>query len=836
MLTSLPGLVIALAAVAAPAPTKITARIDDDLTTIHLRVIATSTRSPTIIALNANRYREPPDLAAPADPVLLRQFYPRGFSSGAFEQVSIKINGVECIARPYLDGPSPWLRTCPGQGQVEIHAQLKLPRRTGLFGSFDGRITLAGGWFPKVLGASPIHELDVQHPPEFRLVGADLQKRTEAFVRRTVGDSFSLILRGPKTVTTVLADGSVELTHETMSAASVRRLEQAIQSGLAFWQSEGLAALKPRIHVIGVPMRRDLARAFSSSVLLSDRVFQTTPLERIERFHEIEFLRAFFATGLMQTYGFSNRSAKVLAAWLRDRYVETQFSRKDDAHEVIGFWRMLPVIDAMLVSPDLSFAPTYFRALSGPDLHYEDFSSPFVSRQNASLLYEKILDRLGKKNTADLLKKVLAGLSLKLMIDQKLGASFMKQWSGPYPKVQYRLGAIQEKTAGFEIEVIRDGDIISEPVVISVTDSSDTTTRYRVPASRARLRVLTASLSANVASIHLDPDGRLIETPSESQPSPRFDHRSPPRWNILLNNFSLLVSATDASFASAIDLGFYRRHDLRWRFALGAEVSPEAYRLGARARYGFGRRIHAGRLAQWLGGMFFSDHLRADFGSTPKASQGAGGILYYGFDNRRSYWAPGAGQGLRASMSFRRSLSGDQSGQHTLAMSLRGVSEWSLGASQILGIKAAAHFYAVGTPDSQLLFSLGGRHALRGFGIKDHFGRIRGLVSAQWQHPILRELRFNLAYLVWLNEIEGVFFADLAVLANDWDEVWGKLRWSDLGFADLGYGLRFYFDWLGVQPGLVTLDVGWPLRANAPKFWTNAPAVYLGFTQPFFSF
>ena len=58
----------------------------------------------------------------------------------------------------------------------------------------------------------------------------------------------------------------------------------------------------------------------------------------------------------------------------------------------------------------------------------------------------------------------------------------------------------------------------------------------------------------------------------------------------------------------------------------------------------------------------------------------------------------------------------------------------------------------------------------------------------------------------------------------------------DHGYADLGYGLKLYFDWLGVQPGLLTVDIGWPISRARPRFWNEAPSVYLGFTQSFFAF
>jgi len=325
----------------------------------------------------------------------------------------------------------------------------------------------------------------------------------------------------------------------------------------------------------------------------------------------------------------------------------------------------------------------------------------------------------------------------------------------------------------------------------------------------------------------------LIETPSASQPSPKWDNRSSPQWRAILNNFALLISATDAAFSTSIDLGFYRRHDPHWRFALSGAMSPDSYRLSGRGTYGFGRSVHVGRLQQWVGMMTFVDALRDDFAGAGTASKGLGARLYYGFDNRRSYWAPNAGQGLRASLTYRHDFEHkNDTLLDTLALSLRGVQQWQFAQAHGLALKFSFDHYLRGTPMPQKLFAIGGRYLLRGFGIDSAFGQSRMLASTEWLHPLIRDLDFNVAYLLWFNAIDGGIFVDLGLLSQDGQ--WRRETFQESLYLDAGYSFKFYFDWLGVQPAVITMDFGWPILRQSRITDLNIPAIYIGFEQSFF--
>lgn len=825
--------------------TSIEANVAKDLSSIELRLTTLSTRSPTLIGLAIQRYETPvnSDDFDSVDPVVIRQFYPYGFSRGTYDYLYIRVNGKLCVSQEGKLVHDILVLSCSGMGRVEVDARIKVPERTGPFGYIGDQLSLAGAWYPQVLGAPRDYRLKLTVPSKSQLMSPRsepqmLHEDSGVYELAIRGDrQLSLVLRSALIRTSSLADGDVDLHHQEIADLEFDAFAKAIADGLSFLKERGFRRPKSPLQIIETPMRHNLALALEQVVLVSDRAFRVTPIERIQRFHGHEILRAVYTHYFMKEYRFPPETAQVLGVWLRDRYVQERFRGKDDAYDVIGFWRFIPVIDAMLISPDLSFASSYFRKLSAPDPHRYQYFGDFVPKLGGTLLYEKLVDRLGNEKIAELLAQVLKNSSLKDEIAKILGKDFYPAWSGEYPRLQYRLGEITTHGLEAHIQIIREGEVASEPITVQLEDIEGNRHRIRAPESYEPLRIVTTTLSAPLALVQLDPEGRLIESPTKMRPSPPWDNRSTPQWNMLLNNFSLLISATDAAFASSVDLGFYREHDLHWRFALAAGVQPEALRLSGRGSYGFGRRVHPGRLQQWIGTMIFADHLREGFGTAMATGQGLGASLYYGFDDRRSYWAPGAGRGLRASVTYRRRL-GSESGLNvdddTLAFSLRGVQQWQFDLQHILALKTALDFYAWGSPMPQTLFAVGGRHALRGFGIDTNLGRIRGLVSAEWLHPLFRDLDFNAFYLAWLNAVDGAFFIDGAVLLDRWELLEKNL--SEYLYADIGYGLKFYFDWLGVLPGLVTIDVGWPMTQKRLQFWGNSPSVYLGFTQSFFAF
>jgi hypothetical protein len=89
------------------------------------------------------------------------------------------------------------------------------------------------------------------------------------------------------------------------------------------------------------------------------------------------------------------------------------------------------------------------------------------------------------------------------------------------------------------------------------------------------------------------------------------------------------------------------------------------------------------------------------------------------------------------------------------------------------------------------------------------------------------------AHLVWLREVQVALFASTGVAFDT--------SGGTVGAADAGVGLRFHFEYGGVQPGVLSLDLGVPLTRQDDRIIVdgevlgrrNPVGFYLAFDQFF---
>ena len=79
--------------------------------------------------------------------------------------------------------------------------------------------------------------------------------------------------------------------------------------------------------------------------------------------------------------------------------------------------------------------------------------------------------------------------------------------------------------------------------------------------------------------------------------------------------------------------------------------------------------------------------------------------------------------------------------------------------------------------------------------------------------------------------IDKTLFADVAVLGDSLGDVTdGPV------LADIDYGIRFYIDYFGVRPGIMSIDIAIPLVDLDGRFAIRSPAIYIDFAQSFLLF
>ncbi len=862
------ALAVALALTAHPdrADTTVDAVIADDLSTIELDVAVRYTPAAAVQAVEvvcpADRYQQlPPDM----HPAAARQLYPTEFDRGGFEAIVVEVDGERCrFELEVLAGGERVLR-CPravAAGttvDVRISARLLVPERFGPFGRRRKHLTLAGGWYPLVGradAASPVGlaRVSVALPSAtFAILGGEphrppipnLRRRRRIEGRFDDVSQVGLHVRPTTLRSRSFAGGAVR--YAATDLRDVDEIGETLTDALRFWREEGFEDVARRgdpLVVLRAPLRHNLARRSADVVLLSDRAFRLPPLDRGYRFHRFPILREVFGRLLIEHLRHEPArtravTADAIASWMVDRYVASRYGRAEDAFDLLDVWSFIPRIDSLLYAPDLPFVGAFFRVIREDDplrAPLEDFRLPTT---RGKVLYDKLLDRVGVERTTEAFTAMVGGDTLEASVSDALGGqgdakAFLTTWIGPYPKVEYVLAEASSRAeAGHHVATVvveQHGDAVAEPLTVRIEDVDGAERTVTMPASGDARRVVTATLAAPVDGAWLDPHGRVAETPTYARPSPRYDNITSPRWKVLLNNFNLLVAATESDVETALDLGFYEEYDVRWRHAVRADYGRDAIGLSARTRYSFGERTTAARLAHSIGLSVSGEFLREGFAREEDNGFAATARLSYSYDNRTSIWAKETGYAASVSATYQH-VFGEPEAPRTpdaLAITAKALGQWQLSLGHQISARVSAGTFAFGTPRPQLLYRVGGRRNVRGYATDAAVGRVRGIASVEWLHPLVSELQVNGFYYAWLNGLDGALFADVAIIADDLASLGDR---PILG--DVGYGLRFYLDWLGVTPGIMAIDVAFPLVDPDGGSNLGPPGVYLDFSQSF---
>jgi hypothetical protein len=860
---------------------RIAADVASDLAELSVAVDALYTPATPLeeigILLAADRYAAPPQgLWAPA----VRQVYPAVFGGGGWTDVAVE----GCTPRVEQLAGGETLLWCPARAaagepvRVHVEGRLRVPERYGPFGRHGGELTLAGGWAPTLVRSATLspprgrQQVRIAAPSRMSALIGDRylpavdgpERRTLEVVLEDVAQ-VSLLLRPSSVRALPIAGGRARYLVGPASGLppEADQLRAAVADGLSFLAEEGLPLPSPAHPLVlaRAALRHDLAHAAERVVLISDRAFRMVDVDRFLRFHRFPILREVFLERLLALLsarlGTAERllAADAIAAWLVDRYVASRFGRAENAFDVLGPLGFIPSVDSMLYAPDLAFVGAYFRLADESDPLRDDLIAAPSPFPRGKRIYDKLVDEIGPGATALAFQRVLAGQDFLEQVALALGGGtraerFLATWLGAYPKVSYQLGRFESRPSprcarcvDASAEVLRSGTAIAEPVPVLFIDEDGGEALRVAPASPGSLRTVSATLAAPLASVEIDPYGRLAEVSNELQHSPRFDNRSSQPWTVLLNNFNVLLSGSGAggSIDTALDLGFKRAYDVRWRYGIRAAYGQEAVSGSVRASYSFGEEVTPAVLDQSLTLIAAADYLRPGF-ADEQASGLAGDLtLHYLYDDRPSYWAPSAGTAVRLTLDWSHvfgALPAQAPGSPALThdavgATIKGIHQWMIALGHQISLHGALSAYLTGEPRAQLLFPLGGRYQVRGYAEndKDNLGKIRAIAGAEWLHPLIADLDFNGLWWFRFTGIDGALFGDAALLANTPEElVKGPL------LGDIGYGLRFYVDYGGVRPGVMAIDAAMPLAAPRGAPHLGGPTLYIDFSQSFYVF
>ncbi|QQR89179.1 MAG: hypothetical protein IPJ88_13305 [Myxococcales bacterium] len=283
-----------------------------------------------------------------------------------------------------------------------------------------------------------------------------------------------------------------------------------------------------------------------------------------------------------------------------------------------------------------------------------------------------------------------------------------------------------------------------------------------------------------------------------------------------------------------VDFAIRKRYNIDEAVAFGLSTSFASSGGSVRYVQGFGPKVHTNRrIGSAYVGMGFS-RLHSGFGDGGQG--GWSGSLNVGanLNSIRYLVDPRTGHSLGLGLSlsgvekdsggFGATFSAGSRGNLTIPMGLRNV------LVLVGGVGVSVH--PVLDADRQ---ALGGRFLLRAFEPDELLGDGRAYAVAEHRYTLLTDQAWNALHLAWIRELQVAAFAGGGLVFND-------VRTGSLSSAaEAGLGVRFQFEYGGLQPGVLSLDLAFPLYRQHPYVYNNGDIVrqrqpvgfYLSFDQFF---
>ncbi|MCC6807686.1 MAG: hypothetical protein IT381_09700 [Deltaproteobacteria bacterium] len=574
--------------------------------------------------------------------------------------------------------------------------------------------------------------------------------------------------------------------------------------------------------VVGA-LRREPAVCGGDVLIVSRELFRATPLTDIMDFQRYGLARRALACAAKRAHVLSSEDADAFSVWLTRVLLTEAKGKLVNPRDLLRPLSFIPDIDSLIYAPQMPWADVYFLAVDEPRTGPPTPDAFFHGRPRGKLFVEKLLDRVGDELFTILMHKAIERhVGISVVAEEELPhiwQAILEDFSGPYPAIDFTY-----KVDGQAVHVLRDGPGVAarEPITVRVQDADGKDHVQKALGIGTDEAVEFPEAKAPFKEVELDPDRRLVEYHLKPGEHPRFNNQSWHRLRVTLTRLSAALGFSALEVFAGADMSIRREYDLHHHFGFGADYDPSGFGLNARYSYGFGPRVTPDYLGYRVGTTLALDRLTQGFAGATDAVYLATMYAYLGYDDRPSdrtamrgfAWQVYAAIGLPIG----RPVFGYAGGSilkifhladaHAIALRLRFAT-------------------TLGDAPDQAKYALGGRFNARGFPLGELTRNARLTASAEYRHELFRGFRSSLLDLVYLDGVEGAFFGDAVFLA---DNIPGLFRYENM-FFDVGYGIRFLFDQLGVNPGVLAIDVGVPIkRYNSSLFPVS---VYLDFVQSF---
>ncbi len=769
----------------------------------------------------------------------------------------------------------------PGDsGELKVDFSVTIPERRGRFGRWRGVVSLAGGWFPR-----PLEDLtgrDTTLPPQSirAHVRLSVPARFGAVIHDRVfprsEDRQVVEVNDIETSALVLVSmKNMEVDEEKLGFGKVIHVHQEPRNVPPDWKdtrggdsgypvglpdpakldytkrlfevtrntAEMVRAGAPdvtfpdRLVLVDIPAWDRMVQAGPGPVLVSDRIWRMPPTEIALWFHDIALARGVAAELLRADSNAKEPlqdrfiTADLLGAHFAKKYAREFHEKGRTVEEIIGFASFLPQVDHLLYAPQVPFREVYAKRAEAPDqLRDEPWRYTNELPRGKRILW-KLEDRLGEEETRALIETYLASdRSLQALVAERMGKKdakqFRDQWYGHYPRVNYRVGKVEDiHTEGafrHKVEIIREGEVISEPVTVQITDKAGRSERLTWD-GRGRSGTVEWTSDAPLHKVRIDPDRRLLESADLTPDHPEADNFDPLGWRPPLIS-RIVVSGDAATLDLYVSVGLMmrRKYDISNSFLASGTYTPRSLggSLGYLRHFGPKRHLNA---RQWFFGPFLgltrftevqevSNYLPDDtlFGAT------AGSLrLVLGKDNRSYFFDPRNGSGFVARLGY--SAGGDDDGKpvHMGAAEVGYVGLFSPSIRNVFAMHAGA-LGIVGRPAAVQLVTLSTRERLQGFDIDETYGRV-GLFSVfEYRRTLVDGAHITAPAFSWFDRFQGVLSAGGGTVSDPagYTGLFSKERL----YTEVGAGLRVHMLALGIQQYIIALDLAVPLTPTDRQY------------------
>ena len=765
-----------------------------------------------------------------------------------------------------IDLPDPRAR----EVVVTLHTRQRVPERFGRLGLAAERIALLGPWYPlltrgDVWAFAVPHRLRVELPRPYRdlVSGVPLRRRHGVWEGEGIAAYVPLMAmrRGHRESITVTAGGQslrlhvigpdalyrsppadVEPTAGLRDLARVDvtgRVGRVVEGALRTLARVGLTPARRSLKVILAPSRTELVAAMPGLVAVSDRIYEVLPLDHLTALHDRVLVRAVFRALLEESdepVADRDWALDMRAVLLADLDTLRRQGELTTARDLIDWAGFHPSVDQLLYAPQIAFVDTYFGTVAEPDRFGEDPARSRRPRARGRRLLEHARDRVAEERFDRLATRLIQTRrpARALLEEAGVDEATLAGWIGsPGRPVNYRLGSLEsERTPegwAHRVEVIREGAERPEPVEVRLVDDEGNVAEAVWEGTAGRGTV-TLRTPAPRAQVWIDPRRRLPQSAEIAEGHPLADDTDvlpfrPP----IIQALNVAVGATEGTLLGVLDLVVRRQYDLEHTWGLGLRTGPRA--TGGILRYIqlFGRKRDGNnRVGAASLGLTF-DRLHEGFSVGGEGGWRTGLVLSAGFSTLRYFLDPHRGARLFGNLQY--GLTRRDGGRitHTLAPSVRGSVVLPIGLRHVLTLVADVG-WVFGDPLPSERPGLGGRFLLRGYQSDELVGEGRAMLVAEHRFTptVFGDLAIDLFHLVWVRRIQLALFAGVGLVyeADDGRQL--------AAAAEVGGGIRFHFEYGGIQPGVLSLDLARPLIRTAQADAARAPVTFVfGFEQYF---